>query len=56
MFRKSRSRTVMAKKCTKKCDARAEWFSLSNLLLFFLYVRDVNFLAAWVAKLPPSHQ
>ena len=52
MFRKSRSRTVMAKKCTKKCDARAEWFSLSNLLLFLLYVRDVNFLAAWVAKLP----
>ena len=30
-----RSRPVMAKKCTKKCDARAEWFSLSNLLLFF---------------------
>ena len=51
-----RSRPVMAKKCTKKCDARAEWFSLSNLLLFLLYVRNVNFLAAWVAKLPPSHQ
>jgi len=23
---------------------------------FLLYVRDVNFLVAWVAKLPPSHQ
>ena len=43
-----RSRPVMAKKCIKKCDARAEWFSLSNLLLFLLYVRNVNFLVAWV--------
>ena len=52
-----RSRAVMAKKCSKKCDAWAAWLSLSNLLLFFLlYVRDVNFLAAWVAKLPASHQ
>ena len=43
-----RSRLVMAKKCIKKCDAPAEWFSLSNLLLFLLYVRNVNFLVAWV--------
>ena len=50
-----RSRPVMAKKCIKKCDAHAEWFSLSNLLLFLLYVRNVNFLVAWVAKLSP-HQ
>ena len=50
-----RSRPVMAKKGIKKCDAHAEWFSLSNLLLFFLYVRNVNFLVAWVAKLSP-HQ
>ena len=30
-----RSHAVMAKKCSKKCDACAAWFSLSNLLLFF---------------------
>ena len=50
-----RSRLVMAKKCIEKCDALAEWFSLSNLLLFLLYVRNVNFLVAWVARLS-SHQ
>ena len=50
-----RSRPVMAKKCIKKCDARAEWFSLSNLLLFWLYVRNVNFLVPWVDKMAP-HQ
>ena len=39
-----RSRPVMAKKCIKKCDAHAEWFSLSNLLLFFFTSGTSTFL------------